>query len=250
LAPKLGRVQPETLVKDAVTTPPTGPRRRWWRTPGAFRFTALAVLVGILAVIMVTVHPDRHAIANALGTKNAFAPAIAVVGTALLTAALVPRTLLSAVGGLLFGWFPGAGYILVGVTLGAIVAHTIGRLLGREFMARHLRGRLLQVEQAVADRGLVAVAVTRMVPFIPFCIANYVFGTTSVRFVPFVLGTLLGALPATLAYSALGSATAQHNTTGMTVAATVVATLGIGGSVGTLLIWRRRPRKTAAPTIV
>lgn len=218
------------------------PVRRWWRTRAAVRFAALTVLVSGLAAVMVAVHPDRQAIASALATKNAFAPAIAIVGSALLTAALVPRTLLSAVGGLLFGWVSGAGYILLGVTLGAIVAYTVGRYLGREFMAKHLRGRILQVEQAVADRGMLAVAASRMIPIIPFCLANYIFGTTSVRFLPFVAGTVLGALPATLAYAALGSATAHHNTTGMTVAGAVVVTLGVGGSIGTFFMWRRRPR--------
>jgi len=220
-------------------------RRRWWRTRAAYRFGSLTLLVAALAVVMLTVRPDRDMLVSAFGARNALAPVLAVIGTAVLTAALVPRTLLSAVGGLLFGWLSGAGYILLGVTLGAILARGIGRLLGREFMARHLKGRLLQVEQAVASRGVLAVMVSRMVPFVPFCISNYLFGTTSVRFVPFVLGTMLGALPATLAYAALGSATANHNTTGMTVAGVVVATLGIGGSIGTYLIWRKRPRKAA-----
>ena len=129
------------------------------------------------------------------------------------------------------------------MTLGAIVAYSVGHCLGREFMARHLKGRLLHFERAVANRGIIAVMASRMVPVAPFGISNYVFGTTSVRFLPFVAGTLLGALPATLAYAALGSATAHHNATGMTIAGAVVATLGVGGSIGTLLIWRRRPRR-------
>ena len=230
------------MIEDQAPTAPPAHRRRWWRTRAAARFFALSALVAALAVIMLTLHPDRATIANALGTKSPFAPVIAVGGAAILTAALVPRTLLSAVGGLLFGWFPGAWYILLGVTIGAIAAYLIGHLLGREFMARHLKGRLLHVEQAVANRGVLAVALSRMVPIVPFAISNYVFGTTSVRFLPFVTGTVLGALPATLAYAALGSATAHHNTTGMTMAGTMVAVLAVLGCIGTVLIWRKRPR--------
>jgi uncharacterized membrane protein YdjX (TVP38/TMEM64 family) len=233
------------MIEDQAPTAPPAVRRRWWRTRAAYRFFALTALVATLGVIVLTLHPDRATIANALGTKSPLAPVIAVGGTALLTAALVPRTLLSAVGGLLFGWFPGAWYILLGVTIGAIGAFLIGHLLGREFMARHLKGRLLHIEQAVANRGVLAVALSRMVPIVPFAISNYVFGTTSVRFLPFVTGTVLGALPATLAYAALGSAAAHHNTTGMSMAGTVVAALAIAGCVGTVLIWRRRPRHTA-----
>ncbi len=255
--PSLGRVQLETLERETVVdvapiagrTRPSATvaqQRPWYRTRAAYRFGVLTVLLTALFVIMVVVHPTRHSLANAMDTEGVFAPLIAVGATALLTTAMVPRTVLSAVGGLLFGWMPGAGYILIGVTLGAVAAYTVGHFLGREFMARHLKGRLLHIEQAVANRGILAVAVSRMVPIVPFCISNYIFGTTSVRFLPFVAGTLFGAMPATLAYAALGSATAHHNATGMTIAGAVVATLGIGGSIGTFLMWRRRPRRTAA----
>ncbi len=222
------------------------PARPWYRTRAAYRFGLLTLLLAALFVIMVVIHPTRQSLANALDVQSVFAPLIAVAATAVLTTALAPRTVLAGVGGLLFGWAPGAGYTLLGVTIGAIVAYAVGHFLGREFMARHLRGRLLHFERAVANRGIFAVMVSRMVPIAPFGISNYIFGTTSVRFLPFVAGTLLGALPATLAYAALGSATAHHNATGMTIAGAVVATLGIGGSIGTFLIWRRRPRRIHA----
>jgi uncharacterized membrane protein YdjX (TVP38/TMEM64 family) len=239
-------VQLETVIEEnAPAAAPVG-RRRWWRTRAAYRFFILATLVAALAAIMLTLRPDRQAIASAIGTDSPLAPVFAVGGAALLTAALVPRTLLSAVGGLLFGWLPGAWYILLGVTIGATVAYTVGHFLGREFMARHLKGRLLHIEQAVANRGILAVALCRMVPIVPFAISNYVFGTTSVRYLTFVTGTVLGALPATLVYAALGSATAQQDTAGMTMAGTVAGALSIAGCIGTFLIWRRRPRKAVA----
>jgi uncharacterized membrane protein YdjX (TVP38/TMEM64 family) len=247
----------ETLVRETAaetTRPsdivPTGPASRpWWRTRAAYRFGALTLLLLTLFAVMIVVHPTRQAMAGSVDASNTFAPAIAVGGAALLTAALAPRTLLSAVGGLLFGWMHGAGYILCGVTLGAIGAYLVGRLLGREFMARHLKGRGLRLEQAVTNKGVLAVALSRMVPCVPFGISNYVFGTTSVRFAPFVLGTVLGATPATIAYAALGSATAHHNTAGMTAAGAVVATLGISGSIATVVMWRRRPRRHTVATI-
>ncbi|GAA3259393.1 TVP38/TMEM64 family protein [Dactylosporangium siamense] len=226
-------------------TTPKAPRQ-WWRSGAALRFGLLALLVATLSVVMLIVHPDKSSLTHAVGPDHPFAPAIAVFGTALLTTALVPRTLLAGVGGVLFGFAGGVLYILAGVTLGALIAYTIGHFLGREFMARHLSGRFLAVEQAVANRGIIAVVISRMIPFVPFCIANYVFGTTRVRRTTFIGGTLLGALPATIAYAALGSATARGDTVGMSVAGAMIATLGIGGSVGTYLVWRRRPRKQPA----
>jgi uncharacterized membrane protein YdjX (TVP38/TMEM64 family) len=60
-------------------------------------------------------------------------------------------------------------------------------------------------------------------------------------------GTMLGALPATLAYAALGSATMQGNWLGAKVAGGCVLALGACGVLGTYLVWRRRPRTAAAP---
>lgn len=217
--------------------------QQWWRSGAALRFGLLALLVATLFVVMLAVGPDRSALTHAVGPDHPFAPVIAVFGTALLITTLVPRTLLAGVGGVLFGFVGGAVYILAGVTLGAVLAHTIGRLLGRDFTARHLRGRLLAVEQVVANRGVIAVVISRMIPFVPFGVANYLFGTTRVRLAPFVAGTMLGALPATVAYAALGSATAKGDTLGMSIAGAMIVTLGVGGSIGSYLVWRKRPRK-------
>jgi uncharacterized membrane protein YdjX (TVP38/TMEM64 family) len=76
-----------------------------------------------------------------------------VIGSALLVAALVPRTLLALAGGALFGTVLGAVYVLVGVTTGAALAFCVGRLLGRTFVSTRLRGRVAVVEAAVARRG-------------------------------------------------------------------------------------------------
>jgi uncharacterized membrane protein YdjX (TVP38/TMEM64 family) len=232
-------------VRSDLTTPTS--HKTWWRTGAALRFGLLAVLVASLAAVIIIVHPDKNSLINAIGPDHPAAPFIAVAGSAVLTTALAPRTLLAGVGGALFGFVGGLVYILLGVTIGALVAHSIGRLLGREFMARHLKGRMLTMEQAVAKRGVTAIVISRMIPLCPFGLANYAFGTTSVRRGAFLSGTLLGAMPATVAYAAMGSATARGDSLWMTIAGAMIVTLGVGGSVGSLLLWRKRPRKSAAP---
>ncbi|MEV6929430.1 VTT domain-containing protein [Dactylosporangium sp. NPDC051485] len=231
-------------MRSDLTTPTS--HKPWWRTGAALRFGLLALLVATLSAVIIIVHPNKASLIHAIGPNHPMAPFIAVAGSAVLTTALAPRTLLAGVGGVLFGFVGGAVYIMVGVTLGALIAHSIGRLLGRDFMARHLSGRFLAMEQAVAKRGMLAIVISRMIPVVPFGIANYVFGTTSVRTRPFLAGTVLGALPATLAYSALGAATARGDAMGMSIAGVMIATLGIGGSIGSFLLWRRRPRKSCA----
>jgi uncharacterized membrane protein YdjX (TVP38/TMEM64 family) len=227
---------------------PDGARSQCVTRGAVIRFTLLVTLVVGLAALAITAGPDRHMLMGAARTGGAVGPVLAVLGSAVLSAAILPRTLLALVGGLMFGWISGALYVIVGVTLGASIAFGIGRLLGRDFVERRLRGRLRHIEQAVASRGALAVLISRMIPLVPFGISNYAFGTTSVSRRSFFLGTLLGVAPASLAYAALGAATAHRDAAGMTIAGATVAGLGILGSVGSYLVWRRRPRRTASST--
>jgi uncharacterized membrane protein YdjX (TVP38/TMEM64 family) len=187
--------------------------------------------------------PDHDGLRTAAAASR-YAPAAAVLGSAVLVAALVPRTLLAAVGGALFGTVTGSLYVLVGVTTGAALSYGVGRLLGRDFVSSRIRGPLAHVEAAVSQQGIWAV-VCRLIPLIPFAISNYAFGTTSVRPYHLIGGTMLGALPATLAYAALGSATMQQDWLGAKIAGGCVLALGCIGMIGTYLVWRRRPRPAA-----
>jgi uncharacterized membrane protein YdjX (TVP38/TMEM64 family) len=215
-------------------------------TAAAVRFGVLVALVGGLALMTLLVRPSRHGLLAAAHSSHVVAPLLAVVGSAALVVAVTPRTLLAFVGGALFGPLAGSGYVLLGVTAGAVAAFVIGRVLGQDFVGSHLRGRFALMERAVARRALIAVTVSRLIPLVPFGVSNYALGTTSVRFRPYLAGTLIGAAPATIAYAALGAATMEGNPTGAAYAGVAVAILGIGGAVGTYLVWRRRPRRPAA----
>ena len=217
------------------------------RSSAGRRFLTLILLVGCLAIGALLLGPDRHALIQAGTHSGGLAPVIAVVGSAVLAAAVVPRTLLALVGGAVFGWVSGTTYMLLGVTLGAGLAFLVGRLLGRPFVRSRMAGRLAEVERAVSRRALLAVTVARLIPLVPFGISNYLFGASAVRPRTFLLGTVVGAAPATVAYAALGSATAHGNTAGITLSGIAVATLGVGGYIGTFLVWRHRPRTRCLP---
>jgi uncharacterized membrane protein YdjX (TVP38/TMEM64 family) len=196
-----------------------------------------------LGLTTLLTHPSRQGLLDAAHSSHVVAPLVAIVGSALLVVALAPRTLLAFVGGALFGTVAGAGYVIVGVTAGAGLSFYVGRFLGRDFVASHLRGRFALIEQAVARRALTAVMVSRLIPLVPFGMSNYALGTTSVGFVRYLVGTLLGAAPATAAYAALGAATMKGDPTGATYAGVAAALLAVGGSIGTYLVWRNRPRQ-------
>ena len=65
-----------------------------------------------------------------------------------------------------------------------------------------MRGPHGTIPQAVAC--LQVVLLLRLSPLLPLALSNYLYGLTSVDFVPYVLGSWLGMLPGTIAYVSAG----------------------------------------------
>jgi uncharacterized membrane protein YdjX (TVP38/TMEM64 family) len=218
-----------------------------FKSSAGLRFLALVLLVTTLAIGALLFAPDRRSLIAVGHVGGGCAPLVAVLGSAVLAAAIVPRTLLALVGGAVFGWVSGTTYMLIGVTLGAAVAFLVGRLLGRSFVNDRQSGRVAEIDRIVGRHALLSVTIARLIPLVPFGISNYLFGASRVSARTFVLGTAVGAAPATLAYAALGSATVHGDTWGMAVSGFAATALGVGGYIGTYLVWRRRPRPTGRP---
>lgn len=208
-------------------------------TRGAIvRFVALVTLLGALVTFALAARVDPRELVGQLSAGPIPLPLLVIGGGAILTCAFVPRIALAFASGTLFGTAMGACYVLIAVTCGAVLAFGIGRLLGRTFVERRLRGRLAALDRRLVGSGLWAVAVARMVPIAHFGLSNYAFGTSSVGLLRYVLGTLVGIAPATLAYAALGDAAARGHAAHASLAGVVVAVLSIAGVVGSALLWR------------
>ena len=54
------------------------------------------------------------------------------------------------------------------------------------------------------------VLLLRLSPLLPLALSNYLYGLTSVDFVPYVLGSWLGMLPGTIAYVSAGERVPQN----------------------------------------
>ncbi|HZS84073.1 MAG TPA: VTT domain-containing protein [Stellaceae bacterium] len=123
---------------------------------------------------------------------------------ALMTAGslvFVPRTILVAAGGLVFQFWPGLAWGMVGSTLGALLGFLLARyvnagLVDVDRLAPALRG---------ADRsGWRAIALLRLLP-LPHTPVNYALGLTRASLWNYLLGSFLGMLPSTLVFVQLGA---------------------------------------------
>jgi uncharacterized membrane protein YdjX (TVP38/TMEM64 family) len=130
--------------------------------------------------------------------------AIHVVAAALA----LPGAVVAIAGGAVFGILWGTVWSVLGATLGAVVAFGLARQLGPTWgRLREPQPRpLAWLNQRLQAQAFWCVLTLRLAPISPFSLMNVLMGLTTVRFLPYLGGTLLGIIPGTLAYSWLGAA--------------------------------------------
>jgi uncharacterized membrane protein YdjX (TVP38/TMEM64 family) len=132
----------------------------------------------------------------------------ALFGSQVLVAAtgLLPASLLAIAAGAAFGLLPGCAISATGVLMGAVASFAISRSMFRPFIARHLAKsmRLDRFDRALARDSWRFVCVIRLSPVMPFAIASFALGLSSIGFRAYCLGTL-ASLPALFLYVYLGT---------------------------------------------
>jgi len=124
----------------------------------------------------------------------------------LLTVVLGPSSALTFAAGLAYGFW-GFPLVVVSATVGAAAAFILGRYVAhRKVLAMVERNpRLNSLHQAISDESWRVVALLRLSPLIPYGVQNYLFSVTNIPFVPYVVATLFGIMPATALYVYIGS---------------------------------------------
>ena len=120
---------------------------------------------------------------------------------------IVPGSILTLLGGFLFGVVEGFVLVSISSVTGACLAFTIGRYFARQWVEERTQSfeRWVEFDHADAIRGFYVVLLTRLSPVFPFNLLNYFLGLTKIRFIHYLLASWLGMAPATLLYVYLGS---------------------------------------------
>jgi uncharacterized membrane protein YdjX (TVP38/TMEM64 family) len=207
-----------------------------------WRLCGFVAVVGAGVVVALTVDlPDTAGTRRMIEETGWAAPVVFVGLYALVTLAPVPKNVLSAVAGLLFGLVEGVLLVLAAAMVGALVAFGLGRLLGRAAVERITSARVQEVDTLLARRGLMAVVMVRLVPVVPFTAINYTAGLTGVRLRDYTLGTAVGIIPGTVAYVTLGTYGSTPGAWPFLVSAAALVILSVGGL---LVAHRRRSPRT------
>lgn len=119
----------------------------------------------------------------------------------------IPAIPLTMSAGLLFGNVTGTIIVSISGTIAATVAFLVARYFARERIMKLVEGnkKFVAIDKAIGENGFRVVTLLRLSPLLPFSLGNYLYGLTSVKLVPYVLGSWLGMLPGTWAYVSAGA---------------------------------------------
>jgi len=160
-------------------------------------FGALA-LVWHLTPLGDWVHPPRLINAARELADSYWGPLLALSGFLVATVSGVPVTLVVVAVILVFGPLYGALIAVIGSCLAAIAGYEIGRWLGRSEIEHWAGGPLDRVKRRLSRRGALAIVAVRIAPVGPFSVLNLVAGASDWSRRDFLIGSLLGMLPAIL----------------------------------------------------
>jgi len=160
----------------------------------AWRYTPLSGLVTAdnVRAVLKTVRGEPWAIV------------IVVLVFVLAGAIVFPLNMLILTTAAVFGPWLGILYGGAGTVASGLVMFCLGSLLGREALYRMLGERWRHGLEGVRKRGLLAVVTFRLLPIAPFTLVNLAAGASGIRFIDFLVGTLIGMLPGLVLMSIMG----------------------------------------------
>lgn len=178
-------------------------------------------IIFILAIVAIFVLVDRYQIfgqeniilwREAIQSLGLFAPVGFILLYTIGTMLFLPGTIFTLLGGAAFGVFWGSVLGIIGGTTGALGAHWIARLFGKQAVDRFVHKRFRRVEaynKQIEANGFLTVFLLRLTPLIPYNGLNLALAYSPIKLKDYTLATALGITPGVIAYVYLGEAIAS-----------------------------------------
>lgn len=142
--------------------------------------------------------------ANFLLTALAFVAVYVVI----VSFSLPGATIATLTGGFLFGLFPGALFNVTAATVGATAIFLAARWGAGDRLAARLdasEGRIAKLRQGLRENELSVLFLLRLVPAVPFFVANLLPALVGVSLKRFVFTTFFGIIPGGVVYTWVGA---------------------------------------------
>jgi uncharacterized membrane protein YdjX (TVP38/TMEM64 family) len=184
--------------------------------PLALRLAPLAVLALAMAVVFSmgwhkylsfeTVGMNYDGLQSFVAQHLVLSLAIyAALYIAVVALSLPGGLIMTLAGGLLFGWQIGAPVTIVSATIGATLVFLIAKTSLGASLAQMAGPWLARLQDGFRQNALSYLLFLRLVPVFPFVVVNVAPAFLGVPLSTYMLGTLLGIIPGTAAFSSAGA---------------------------------------------
>jgi uncharacterized membrane protein YdjX (TVP38/TMEM64 family) len=182
----------------------------------AKRFGPLVVIAVVMVLVFVMGWHRKVTVENIVALRDHFHHVLAehrvvsilafvalYVGAASLSLPGCP--ILTATGGMLFGWLAGGAATVVGATIGATILFLIARSAFGEVLNERAAPWLGKLRQGFKEDALSYLLFLRLVPAFPFWFVNVAPAVLGVPLKTYVIATFFGIMPATFAFASAGA---------------------------------------------
>lgn len=175
------------------------------------RLAALALWMALLGSYL------AYTLANNLGPLDAaqrliqvmqdsiYGPLIYVGLYALRPLLFFSATVLTLVGGFLFGPLWGIVYTVIAANTSAMIAYGIGRFFGQNLLSEGESSGLIQRYASRMRRNSFETVLIMRFIFLPYDLVNYLSGFLRIDWKAFLLATALGSIPGTISFVLFGA---------------------------------------------
>jgi uncharacterized membrane protein YdjX (TVP38/TMEM64 family) len=180
------------------------------------RWAPLIVIAALMALVFAMgwqKYLSFETIGNNYETMKVFIAANLIVALliymaiyiAVIALSLPGGLVMTVTGGLLFGWILGAITTVIGATIGATIIFLIAKSSLGEALAAKAGPWLGKLRDGFKENALSYLLFLRLVPAFPFWLVNLAPALLGVSLPTYVIGTAVGIIPGTIAFSVAGS---------------------------------------------
>lgn len=142
--------------------------------------------------------------------------------TVVVACSVPEAAVVTVAGGLLFGTVLGTVLAVVGASIGAVILFLAARYALADVVASRAVSLMARLRPRLERDGFLYLLAIRLVPVFPFWLINLAAAGCNMRLLPFAAATLIGIIPGTAVFAAIGTGLADVLAKGQTPNLTVV----------------------------
>ncbi len=187
--------------------------RRLWQWLRAHRTAVIAVVFWLGLILTVRQYmaandltfPQLTAELQTVLSSTWFGPLLYIVVYLLRPLILFPASLLTILGGSVFGLWPGFLYVLIAGTISAVIPYGIGRWFSNRAAPEAADASVFQRFMHLLRRNPFQAVLTMRLIYLPYDAVSLIAGNLRIPFIIFILATGLGNVAGTLSFVGLGA---------------------------------------------